>query len=124
MITIQWLGKEQTQLKWTFSGKWTGREYYQMLAKSQQMILSQTNDIDIILDLRAGNTPENLSELARGRSRSSLKQVKQVVIMGYAPTWKSIHSILRYMMDDIPVPIQFVSQLSDLEKQDDQHAKH
>ncbi|MEO1257113.1 MAG: hypothetical protein AAFY41_19850 [Bacteroidota bacterium] len=111
MIQINWQNADKTILTWTFSDTWTAAEYFAAKTKYQQMMIATKYDVLVIVDLSEGQGPEDLFEIAADAFRIPVSNVKQVAIVGYLPTWKSLWSIFTCIKGEPIVSVHFVKTL-------------
>ena len=108
MIAVYWQDLDETILVWTFRSIWTANEFRSALAIHLSLLDQVSHPVSLVLDLQKGIAPTNLIELATKGFRRPAFNISQIIVVGYVPTWKSLFSILTYVMGKLSVPVEFV----------------
>lgn len=116
MIQINWQNTEKTILMWKFGDVWTVAEYHEAKIKYQQKMNRVTHNVSVIVDMSEAQGPENLIEIAADAFRIPVTNAKQVIIVGYLPTWRSLWSIFTSMNGEPAVSVQFMETLQQAEQ--------
>ncbi|MEO1287173.1 MAG: hypothetical protein AAFV93_05345 [Chloroflexota bacterium] len=114
MIEMSWLNREQYVLLWKFSGHWTEAEFTHTFHRFQILTQSMDEPTTVVLDLNESIAPSNLMTIAKQAFSQVNDTVERIIVVGHIPTWKSLHSILQYMMQNLAIPFLFVDTLEDV----------